>query len=171
MGNVCLMNEFPRLFLLSNDKNGVVSVFFERRVEDGGWNLGFRRSLLVWKEEEAYRLSSLLSTAPTLCSTKPDELLWCADPSKLFTVSSVYKWTESLLGSAIPVAASIWNNFAPPKVQFFGWLARLGKVKTSSFLHRIGILTGSANLGWVFCHNEVETVEHMLLYCPFVWLL
>ncbi|XP_028106799.1 uncharacterized protein LOC114305857 [Camellia sinensis] len=73
--------------------------------------------------------------------------------------------------SAIPVAASIWNNFAPPKVKFFGWLAWLSKVKTSSFLYRIGILTGSANLSCVFCHEEVETVEHILLYCPFVWLL
>jgi len=171
VGNVCLMDEFPRLFLLSNDKDGVVSVFFERRAEDGGWNLGFRRTLMAWEEEEAYRLSCLLSSAPILCSTNPDELLWCADPSKLFSVSSIYKWTESSLGSAIPVAASLWNNFVPPKVQFFGWLAWLGKVKTSYFLHRIGILTGNVNLGCVFCHIEVESVEHILLHCPFVWRL
>ncbi|XP_028115045.1 uncharacterized protein LOC114312955 [Camellia sinensis] len=69
------------------------------------------------------------------------------------------------------MAASIWNNFAPPKVQFFGWLAWLGKVKTSYFLHRIGILTGNVNLGCVFCHIEVESVEHILLHCPFVWRL
>ncbi|GMP86349.1 hypothetical protein CsSME_00039152 [Camellia sinensis var. sinensis] len=50
-------------------------------------------------------------------------------------------------------------------------MAWLGKIKTSSFLHRIGILTGNVNLDCVFCHNEIETVEHILLYYPFVWLL
>ncbi|GMP35715.1 hypothetical protein CsSME_00008056 [Camellia sinensis var. sinensis] len=94
-----------------------------------------------------------------------------ADPSELFSVASVYSWSESLLGPVVAVAGSIWNNFAPPKVQFFGWLAWLGKVKTSSFLHRIGILDGSANLACVFCQNEIETVDHIFLFCPFVWLL
>lgn len=171
VGNVCLMDEFPRLFSLSTDKNGVVKVFFEQRSDDGGWNMGFRRPLLVWEEEEAQRLSNLLRNAPALCNNKPDELKWSADPSELFSVASVYSWSESLLGPVLAVAGSIWNNFAPPKVQFFRWLAWLGKVKTSSFLHRIGILDGSANLACVFCQNEIETVDHILLFCPFVWLL
>ncbi|XP_028113211.1 uncharacterized protein LOC114311295 [Camellia sinensis] len=94
---------------------------------------------------------------------KSDELIWGADPSNTFSVSSVYFWSESHLGPILPVAASIWNNFAPPKVQCFGWMAWLGKIKTSSFLHRIGILTGNVNLDCVFCHNEIETVEHILL--------
>ncbi|XP_028056259.1 uncharacterized protein LOC114260377 [Camellia sinensis] len=75
------------------------------------------------------------------------------------------------MGPVVPVADLIWNNFAPPKVQFFMWLAWLGKVKTSSFLHRIGILSESANLACVFWHDEVETVDHLFLFCPFVWLL
>lgn len=171
MCNVCLIDEFPRLFSLSNDKNSVVSVFFEKRKNNGGWNMGFRRPLQVWEEEEANRLFNLLITAPSLCTTRSDEFKWGADRSALFTVLSVYNWIEPHLGPMVPVAASIWNNFAPSKVQFFGWLAWLGKIKTSSFLYRIGILPGSANLDCVFCHNEVKTVEHLLLYCPFVWLL
>ncbi|KAF5938282.1 hypothetical protein HYC85_025788 [Camellia sinensis] len=29
----------------------------------------------------------------------------------------------------------------------------------------------SVNLECVFCHNDVETVKHILLACPFVWRL
>ncbi|XP_028124098.1 uncharacterized protein LOC114321151 [Camellia sinensis] len=65
----------------------------------------------------------------------------------------------------------VWNNCAPPKVKFFGWLTWQGKVKTSSFLRRIGILAAFANVGCVFCQNEKEPVNHILLSCPFVWLL
>lgn len=59
-GNVCLKEEFPRLFSLSIDKMGVVNAYFQRRGEAEGWNFGFRRPLLAWKEEEVVRLSSLL---------------------------------------------------------------------------------------------------------------
>ncbi|XP_028060510.1 uncharacterized protein LOC114264103 [Camellia sinensis] len=133
--------------------------------------MGFRRPLRVWEEEEANRLFNLLFNAPSLCPTRSNKLKWGADPAAFFTVYQFYNWIESHLGPIIPVAASIWNNFAPPKVQSFGWLAWLGKIKTSNFLHRIGILLGNANLDCVFCHNEVEIVEHLLLYCPFVSLL
>ncbi|KAL7213571.1 hypothetical protein ACSBR2_016155 [Camellia fascicularis] len=83
----------------------------------------------------------------------------------------VYKRYEFLLGSVRKMAVVVWNNCAPPKVKFFGWLAWQGKVKTSSFLQRIGILDASATVGCVFCQNEVESVNHILLFCPFVWLL
>ena len=105
MGNVCLMDEFLRLFSLSNDKNGVVRVLFEKREENGGWNMDFRRPLLVWEEEEANRLFHLLNSAPILCNNRSDELKWGADPSTLFSVSLVYLWSESHLRPILPVAA------------------------------------------------------------------
>ncbi|KAF5933212.1 hypothetical protein HYC85_029383 [Camellia sinensis] len=105
----------------------VISEFFARRVDDDGWNLSFRRFLLVWEEEEAKRLFNLLNNAPPLCPNRSDELKWRADPTELFSVASAYKWCESHMGPVVPVADLIWNNFAPPRVQFFGWLAWLVK--------------------------------------------
>lgn len=171
IGNVCLKEEFPRLFSLSNNKHRVVRVFFENRDAADDWNPEFRRTLLAWKEEEVLRLVCLLRSAPDLCSEKPDALKWTAESSRVFSAASAYKWSESLLSLVTAITGSIWNNSAPPKVQFFGWLAWHGKVKTSYFLHRIGILDGSVNLECVLCHNDVETVEHILLVCPFVWRL
>lgn len=121
--NVCFKEEFPRLFSLSNNKMGVVSVYYQRMSAAEGWNLGFRRALLAWEEEEMNRLYTLLCSAPALCSNKSDELLWVADPSRIFSVSSAYNWWESSLGPTLDMAGVIWNNCAPPEAQFFGWLA------------------------------------------------
>lgn len=59
----------------------------------------------------------------------------------------------------------------PPKVQFFGWLAWKRRIKTSDYLQRIGILVNISNLHCVFCNVEVETDNHVLLHCSFIWLL
>lgn len=41
--------------------------------------------------------------------------------------------------------------------------------ETSDFLQRIGILDGSVAYQCVFCKNELETVQHVLIICPLVW--
>lgn len=41
VSNLCLMDEFPRLFSLSTDKNGVVKGFFEQRPVVSGWIMNF----------------------------------------------------------------------------------------------------------------------------------
>ncbi|XP_028056520.1 uncharacterized protein LOC114260570 [Camellia sinensis] len=150
---------------------GVVIDFYNRRGGIQVWNLEFRRPLLAWEEEEVCRLHSFLINASEMRATKPDVWKWKADPSGVVSVASVYKRYEFFLGSVRKMAVVVWNNCAPPKVKFFGWLAWQGNVKTSSFLQRIGILDASAIVGCVFCENEVESVNHILLFCPFVWLL
>ncbi|XP_028118586.1 uncharacterized protein LOC114316135 [Camellia sinensis] len=97
--------------------------------------------------------------------------MWRANSSGMYSVASGYRTCESLLGPDRIVSGEVWNNCAPPKVKFFGWLAWLGKLKTSSYLQRIGILDEAANVSCSFCQNEVESVNHILLFCPFVWLL
>lgn len=96
------------------------------------------------------RLYNLLGSAPALCSNKLDVLVWTADSSRIFSVSSAYILWDSRRGPLLDMAGVIWNNCAPPKAQFFGSLAWQEKVKTTSFLHRIGILGGNVNINCVF---------------------
>ncbi|CAL5330043.1 unnamed protein product [Camellia sinensis] len=69
------------------------------------------------------------------------------------------------------MAGTIWNNCAPSKVQFFGWLACMARLKLLAFCKELVSLIGNANIVCVFCQNEIETVDHILLFCPFVWRL
>jgi len=98
-----------------------------------------------------------------------DSCSWLANSSGLFSVSSVRRWWDAIIGTGQVVPKGVWVGLALPKVQFFCWLAWRDKVKTSTFLHRIGVLPVSANNMCVFCQAEVESLNHVLLFCPLVW--
>ncbi|CAL5414285.1 unnamed protein product [Camellia sinensis] len=133
-----------------------------------GSNLLYRsRSVfLAWEEEELQRLVGMLLFIPRLRDGVEDSCSWLAEKSGQFTVASIWRWRAAAGGNDLAVPAGVWESLAPPKMQFFCWLAWRGRVKTSSFLQRIGALhLGASNL-CVFCQAEVETVEHVLLMCP-----
>ncbi|KAI7982930.1 Equilibrative nucleotide transporter 3 [Camellia lanceoleosa] len=50
---------------------GVVDAYYQRRVSPIDWNLGFRRALLAWEEEEVSRLYDFLTIAPDTCFILP----------------------------------------------------------------------------------------------------
>lgn len=72
-------------------------------------------------------------------------------------------------GPKLYVTWLIWNNSSPPKVKLFTWLAWKGRVKTTVFLQRIGVLSNNVCTNCVFCRDGLESVNHILLLCPFVW--
>ena len=84
-------------------------------------------------------------------------------------MSSAYKWCDNSLGTVFKVSDLLWNNVSSPRAQFCGWLAWKGRLKTSSFLQRIRVLSDEANVSCIFCNEEVESVNHVLLLCPFAW--
>ncbi|CAL5408682.1 unnamed protein product [Camellia sinensis] len=42
-------------------------------------------------------------------------------------------------------------------------------MKTKELLHRFGILECVDGLNCIFCHEATESVDHILLHCPFIW--
>jgi hypothetical protein len=61
-------------------------------------------------------------------------------------------------------AKFIWRNGAPPRVQFFGWLARRGRINCRINLAVKGIVPDA---GCDVCHGEDETTPHVLFRCDF----
>ena len=94
---------------------------------------------------------------------------WKAEQSGKYTVSSVYNWACSRMQTEVPYLKTMWKNIAPHRVQFFGWLIWNGRLKTSTFLQRIGVLDQHARLLCYFCGNHEETFDHVLLHCEFIW--
>lgn len=84
-------------------------------------------------------------------------------------MASIWKWVVACKGPTIIVTKSIWNNLAPPKVQFLSWLAWRGWIKSSEFLQRIGVLNSNVSALCVFYKFEVESLNHVLLHCPKIW--
>ncbi|XP_028102776.1 uncharacterized protein LOC114302016 [Camellia sinensis] len=171
LGGRGLKDEFTRLFSLSIENEDSLQQISAKIGASGRWQLQFRRPLLAWEEEELQRLVGMLLFTPRLRDGVEDSCSWLAEKSSQFTVASIWRWRAVASGNNLVVPAGVWESLAPPKMQFFCWLAWRGRVKTSSFLQRIGALhLGASNL-CVFCQAEVETIEHVLLMCPLLYVV
>ncbi|KAL7201279.1 hypothetical protein ACSBR1_033060 [Camellia fascicularis] len=91
--------------------------------------------------------------------------------SGIFTVSSLYSFSTSLLGPLLSLSKFIWNHILPPKALFFGWLAWKYKIKTSEFLHNLVILGNNLSTSCIFCNAAPEFAQHILLHCSFSWAI
>lgn len=157
------------LYCLVVDKEESLRSMFDRKVSEGNWECLFKRRLYDWEVAEVIRLRNYLVAAPICVADQFDCPMWKASSSGEFSVRSIY---QGLLASASPqlrVSKLVWLSYVPPKVQFFTWLAWRGKVKTSVFLYRIGVLPSNVSTLCVFCKSENESVNHVLVSCPFVW--
>lgn len=164
-----LKEDYARLYSLSTEKEESLQQISAKKSSLGAWQFQFRRNLLAWEEEEVQRLSESLASFPALRVESEDSCSWLGSASGQFSVSSVWSWWDAAKGPGLRVPAGVWVSLAPPKMQFFCWLACRGRIKTSSFLQRIGVLPLNAETHCVFCQSEVESLEHVLLFCPQVW--
>ncbi|XP_028080717.1 uncharacterized protein LOC114282261 [Camellia sinensis] len=110
------------------------------------WVLEFRRPLFAWEMEEVERLDVLLQEAPIVRELVEDSLRWIAFSSGLFSVASIWRWKVEDRDSTLIISKLVWGNFTPPKVKFFCWLAWRGRIKTSVFMQRIGVLNDNASI-------------------------
>ncbi|XP_028056846.1 uncharacterized protein LOC114260849 [Camellia sinensis] len=76
MNNLCLKEEFPRLYSLSEEKCSSVQQIYQMRGHSNEWNLMFRRSLLAWEEEELGVLQGSFCGIATTSAVLLWELLW-----------------------------------------------------------------------------------------------
>ncbi|XP_028073785.1 uncharacterized protein LOC114276193 [Camellia sinensis] len=97
--------------------------------KESDWKLAFRRPLLAWEEEEVQRLHVFLSEAPNLNQLSEDSCLWMANPLGVFSVALVGKKLQSLGEPMVSISKFMWRNLAPPKAQFFSWLALEGEIE------------------------------------------
>ena len=117
---------------------------------------------------------SLFSLSFPLClefyaiSLRP-RLIWQGCSSGKFSVKSIYNIASSSHSSVDETFKLIWQNVAPPRVQCFGWLSYLGKVKTAEFLFRLRIIHDEGEALCSFCNSELKTLNHLLLHCFLIW--
>ncbi|CAL5328303.1 unnamed protein product [Camellia sinensis] len=168
-GSVCLKDAIPRLFSLSREKEGALSLFVKLKEVSGEWNIFPRREFFVWERDEMLRFVSVLQSGPAVSLGRMDYPRWSANSSGVFSVSSLYNSATVGLCSGSRPSKLLWNNGLPPKVQFFGWLAWKHRIKVSVFIRRIGVFAGRASSLCCFGKTEEESVLHVLLHCSFVW--
>ncbi|KAL7212832.1 hypothetical protein ACSBR2_015510 [Camellia fascicularis] len=81
----------------------------------------FQKALFAWEKDEMVRLVNLLQLALTTSLYQEDRAAWKASSLGIFSTASMYNWLESANGPISKTSRLLWQNIAPPKVQFFGW--------------------------------------------------
>lgn len=165
----CLVVLYPTIFRLINCKDETLWEVLARKEEYLQWDFQFRRRLYQWEEVTLMALYDMLDRrGATIANGGADQLTWAACNSNKYT--SMYHLSKGLDSSNI-VFDFIWKNVAPHRVQCFGWLTQLGRVKTSLYLYNLGIIQNLEDVACKFCNLEHESLDHLLLHCQFVWEL
>ena len=165
-GNFSLKEKFPSLFRLSTQKSAMVSAM--------GWFEGtLWKWSLAWKKELSQQEAELMANLIDLLShhfplpTQEDSITWKG--KKEYSA----KILQHLLNMEMEVevdrmVCSVWMKLVPPKVEFFMWLALLGKLNTKEMLYKKGLLSANQT-SCTFCGSHLESLDHVLLHCPFSW--
>lgn len=160
---------------LSNRPYLVSFPFLFRLITDKSESLGFVMSrpvagLLDREIETLADLNELLATSDVGTALgRLDQLVWKGSSSGRFSVKSIYDSASSHHLNVDESFKLIWKNVAPPRVQCFGWLTYIGRIKTSEYLFRLGIIQNEGEALCSFCNTDLETLDHLLLHCFPVW--
>ena len=99
------------------------------------------RQLSTAEIQHATELCTLLQQYPPV-RNKKDDALWCK--KKEFSTKKLLHRVDKVMRQTAEVdclVSSVWINLAPPKVEFFVWLALLGKLNTKHMLLRKGVIS------------------------------
>jgi hypothetical protein len=168
-GDSNLKETFPTLFAIAC--NPTASVADILRVHNGTthWDLTFTRYIQDWESDAMMNLLEILY-AKARNGNGVDSIFWGAAKSNCFTVGSYYRALSGTQHGSFPWKI-IWKSRAPPRVAFFVWMAALGRILTIDNLWRRKAMV----LDWCcMCKNGAESVEHLLLHCPFageIWAM
>lgn len=89
--------------------------------------------------------------------------LFDCGPGKLDS-SAIYRLLKSRQQPSDPSADFVWKNAAPPRVQFFMWLASKLRIQCRVNLFKKKITDSQVCEA---CGHPAETTDHVLLHCPF----
>lgn len=118
-------------------------------------------------------LTSCVSSL-TLVEGKEDKWIWLADDDGSYSVKSTYHVLQGReLEEDDPAFKTLWQGKEPSNVIAYGWKVLWGRIQTKTSLNGRGISPAATSLNCVFCQAEEETLEHLLLVCPFsfqIWM-
>jgi len=159
---------FPALYELSSQK------FYT--INNMGWFEGsLWRWTLAWQREltqsELHFLDALSAVLSQNCPKQDqvDTILW--QGKNTFSVKEFQRSVSKVI-EVDNIVCTVWKKLAPPKVEFFMWLALLGKLSTRQRLFEKGLLQED-QVYCPLCALYPESLDHILLSCSFsqqVWL-
>ncbi|GJZ22493.1 putative RNA-directed DNA polymerase [Tanacetum coccineum] len=161
VGDSCLKNNFPRLYLLETKKNCTIKDRCCCLNGPNNFSWAWRRSPTLGSEASQFSgLMELLHQFTT--SNTPDNWIFTLHSFRTYFVSAMRKHIEeSTLGSTI--GETKWNNTLPIKVNIFAWRLALDRLPTRFNLDSRGVDLDSVRCA--ICDDAIETIQHLFVDC------
>lgn len=161
--------KFPRLFLLSSQKDLRIAEMGAWAESSWQWNFVWNRSLLdreLIRVEELKRL--LQSFSPKIGSC--DTWVWTKECSGCYSVKSAY---THIHGDSLEVENHcfrlLWSLKAPSSSKALAWKVILNKVQTRSALLRRNALPANVANVCGLCSFQPEDSLHLFFDCLLAW--
>ena len=158
-----LAEVLPALFTHASRQDASVS-----SVLSSGLRLAFVPRLSTVADEEYIKLTSLLDGV--ILTDMPDIRVcpW-EDSAHKLSSAMIYRTVVSN-GEGCDYYQFIWENCAPPKVKFFGWLLVQNRIQSKENLFKKHCVADDV---CELCDSAVESSAHLVAGCPFAvgfWL-
>ncbi|XP_071707932.1 receptor-like protein EIX2 [Rutidosis leptorrhynchoides] len=163
-----LKDDFPSLFLICF--NWFITVKECRlplcsNVDQYGWNLHLKHPLSHYDSLKTLELSSFLARFK-VSDNEQDQVTWMSEPCDSYSVADAVRIILQSNNIPSPIWPKvIWRNNVPSKVMIFHWLAIKQSIPVRVVLSQRHILPSNISKVCIWCLNEDETVDHLLLHC------
>ncbi|XP_071741083.1 uncharacterized protein [Rutidosis leptorrhynchoides] len=133
--------------------------------------LGLIRPLSLFISAQVTDLGLLMASIHL--DTRVDDLVyWSCSSDGVYSVSDAIRViVQSNFTNAPPWPKVVWGNNVPSKVMLFHWLAIRNSIPVYEILISRHILPASHSNLCIWCLEEVETVNHLLLHCKWAFKL
>lgn len=144
LGDTPLKERFPRLFLVSLQKDEIVANigFWDGMLWH--WNLTWRRNLFQWELQPLDNLLTILQDA-SLSNGIQDKVWWKHNNRGCFTVKSFTNefWEQSQVTNNV---RGVWMGVAPPRAELLAWFVLQEKVNTRNMLRKLNLISEAEDI-------------------------
>jgi hypothetical protein len=176
VGELPLKERFPRLFLISDQKDSTVAHMRTHSSAGSQWRFYWRRRFFVWEEELLKELKVVIDQF--VPRVDPDRWGWRPGEDAIFSVNSAYILLSHLPNMEVLKAQwhagifkALWKSPTPSKVCGFVWQLLHDRIPTRCNLAKRGIIAvGEASL-CALCSEENETAAHLFMYCEIAQMM
>lgn len=163
-GSIPLKQVYPTIFSLVANPRAMVADYLDLSHGRPIWQPNLRRPAFDWEIADIASLLDQIGGFQVDMSSS-EMRIWATSSNGSFSVKCCADWLNTVVGLHIPWK-HIWVSSSPLKVQFFMWIATLGKISIVDRLLRKGMyLPNVCSL----CYQDGESIAHVLLHCPFSW--
>ncbi|XP_071694698.1 uncharacterized protein [Rutidosis leptorrhynchoides] len=167
--NGCVLKDrFSSLYDTSSLPFATVSQFFHFASYVNVIPLWFIHVVRLLSLVNSIKMSELLAILSTvICDVNcEDQLYWSASAEGLFSVSEAVRLMVLSNTADIPSWPKvIWGNNVPSKVMLSHWLAIHNSIPVNDVLIKRHILPSSQSNLCIWCLEDVETFNHLLVHC------